>query len=95
MDAFGEGLLTGDPPAVDERLRTDLRVRVDPGDYTCQYRLDHTRREPALRAYGSFVTTIVDGLDERLRSWGVDPPPAYEYVDTVDGWHRYEGVLSV
>ena len=30
IDAFGEGLLRGSPPPVRERLRSDLRLRIDP-----------------------------------------------------------------
>lgn len=48
-----------------------------------------------LRDRGSFVTTIVDGLDGRRREWGFEPPAAYEYVATVDWSHRYEGRIDV
>ena len=98
VDAFGEGLLTGEASAFGARLRSDLRLSVDPAaaddGARCRYELDHARTKPTLRAYGSFVTTIVDGVDEQFRSWSVEPPAAYEYVETVDGVHRYEGTLT-
>ena len=99
LDAFGEGLLAGTPPAVDERLRGDLRVGIRPaGDgetARCRYETEHTRTPRRLRDRGPFVTTIVDGVDERLRLWGVDPPGAYEYAGTVETTHRYEGTLRL
>jgi hypothetical protein len=98
IDAFGEGLLTGTPPRVNGRLRSDLRVSIrldESGDVRCRYEREHTRAPPEIRAYGSFVTTLVDGVDDRLRSWGVDPPEAYTYAGTVDGVHRYDGTLGV
>lgn len=99
LDDFGEGLLTGSPPPVRGRLRSDLRVRVRPtgdgGTAVCRYETEHTQAPPTLRDRGSYVTTIVDGVDDRLRAWGIDPPEAYEYVETVDGSHRYEGTLRL
>lgn len=98
VDTFGERLLTGTPPRVDGRLRDDLRVSIHPdgsGGARCRYEREHTRAPPEVRSYGSFVTTLVDGVDSRLRSWGVDPPEAYTYVETVDGVHRYDGALGV
>jgi len=42
------------------------------------------------------VTTIVDGVDERLRLWGVDPSPgAHGYAGTAETTHRYEGTLRL
>jgi len=99
LDAFGEGLLTGRPPPVEKRLRSDLWVSVRPaGDgetAVCQYETEHTQAPPTLRDRGSYVTSIVDGVDDRLRAWGIDPPETYEYVETVDGSHRYEGLLRL
>lgn len=94
IDAFGEGWLRGDPPAVTERLRSDLRLRIRPigdGVARCRFEIDGGRAPPTLRERGSFVETIVDGVDERLTAWGVDPPPAYEHVESVGGSHRYAG----
>lgn len=105
LDRFGDGILGGDPPPVAERLRSDLRLRVEGGDAVLEtgtarvaFHLDHGRREECLRDYGSFMCTIVDGVDERLREWGVEPPAAYDFVGVEDGWLVFAGraqVLSV
>lgn len=102
IDRFGEGLLVGEPEPVRARLRSDLRLvlpctaaSMDTGETTAQFRIDHTRTESTLRGYGSFVETIVDGIDERLRSWGVEPPDAYEYSGTDDGRYVYAGRLRL
>lgn len=98
IDDFGEGLLTGTPSAFAVRLRSDLRLRVRPrddGTTRCRYETAHTRAPPTLRGRGSFVTTVVDGIDDRFREWGVEPPESYAYVETVDGRHHYEGALRV
>ncbi|WP_299232825.1 hypothetical protein [Natronomonas sp.] len=108
IDAFGEGLLRGSPRPVRERLRSDLRLRIDPierddgggdgdgprGVARCRFETEHTRAPPRLRDRGSFVCTVVDNVESRLEPWGLDPPPAYEYAGTVEGWHRYEGRLE-
>lgn len=98
IDAFGEGLLLGDPNHASGTLRTDLWIEVIPADEStavCRYRTVHTQSPPAIRDRGPFMTTIIDGIDERLRQWGIEPPVAYTYVDTVDGTHRYEGCLEL
>jgi hypothetical protein len=98
IDDFGEGLLTGTPSAFAVRLRSDLRLRVRPrddGTTRCRYETAHTRAPPTLRDRGSFVTTVVDGIDDRFREWGIEPPESYAYVETVDGRHHYEGALRV
>lgn len=99
IDAFGEGHLRGDPPAVRERLRSDLRLRIalegDGETARCRFETEHARAPPTLRDRGSFLATYVDGVDERLRQWGIEPPDAYEYRETVDGTHRYEGALTL
>jgi len=99
IDAFGEGHLHGGSPPVRERLRSDLRLRIDPSDdgrtARCRFETEHTRTPRTLRERGSFLTTYVDGVDERLREWGIEPPDAYTYVETVDGTHRYEGSLRL
>ncbi|SDF22193.1 hypothetical protein [Halorientalis regularis] len=98
IDAFGEGLLVGDPPPITERLRSDLRLVVrTTGDGTarCRFETEHTQTPPTLRDRGSFVVTIVDGTDSRFRAWGIDPPEAYRYTETVDGSHHYEGRLRL
>lgn len=98
IDDFGEELLTGAPSPFAVRLRSDLRLRVRPrddGTVRCRYETAHTRAPPTLRDRGSFVITIVDGIDDRFREWGIEPPNAYRYVETGDGWHRYDGTLRV
>lgn len=102
IDRFGKGLLTGTANPVQERLRSDIRLvipctaeDIEAGLTTAQFRMAHSRFEPTLRAYGSFVETIVDGIDDRLLSWGVDPPEAYEYSGAHGGPHVYQGRLRL
>ena len=98
IDEFGEGLLYGRPDRISGRLRTDLRVEIIPKDgsaATCRFTAVHTQSPAELRDRGSFVTTIVDGIDERLQEWGIDPPEAYTLVKTVDDTHHYEGRLEL
>jgi hypothetical protein len=98
IDEFGEGLLVGTPPPITERLRSDLRLvvrRAGDGTARCRFEMEHTQRPPTLREQGSFVTTVVDGIDSSFRAWGIEPPDAYRYTETVDGSHHYEGRLSL
>jgi len=99
IDAFGEGHLYGDPPSVRERLRSDLRLRIDADVHgyvaRCVFETEHNRTPSTLRDRGSFLTTYVNGVDERLRAWGIEPPAAYEYVGTNDQTHRYAGTLRL
>ena len=99
IDTFGEQLLTGTPPRVEGRLRQDLGVTIVPdtgsGTARIRYETEHTQAPPVLRDRGPFVTTILDGIDDRLRSWGVEPPDAYEHTETVGTTHRYEGQLQL
>ena len=112
---FGDSVLYGAPEPVRTRLRSDLRLRIEGGESVAEtgvarvsFHIAHRRIEPTLRDYGPFVTTIVDGVDESLREWGVEPPTAYEYdadagVDAAtggdaDGWLVFAGrsrVLSL
>ena len=98
LDTFGEQLLLGSPPRVEGRLREDLRLTIVPdGNGTARlcFETEHTQTPSVLRERGSFVTTVVDGVDSRLRLWGVEPPEAYEYTGTVEETHRYEGRLRL
>ena len=98
IDEFGEQLLVGEPITVRGTLRADLRLEITPTDDTaasCRYETTHTRSPPTLRDRGSFVTTIIDGIDTRLESWGITPPTAYTYTTTVSETHRYEGTLQL
>lgn len=98
IDGFGEQLLLGDASGVSGTLRDDLQIEISPPDGSsaiCRYKTVHTHSPPTLRDRGSFVTTIVDAVDSRLQQWGIDPPPAYRYVDTVNDTHQYEGTLQL
>jgi len=98
IDEFGEQLLVGEPITVRGKLRTDLRIEITPTSETtatCRYETTHTQSPPTLRDRGSFVTTIIDGIDTRLGTWGITPPTAYTYTTTVDGTHQYEGTLQL
>lgn len=102
VDDLGRAVLTDDPAALDCRLRSDFRVRIDcdraaldAGTVAVAFRLERGDPEPTLRGHGSFVTTIVDGVDDRLRAWGIEPPPVYEHVETTDGTHHYAGTLRL
>jgi hypothetical protein len=98
IDDLGEALLRGEPTILDERLRTDLRVHVacdrtalDVGTAAVTFRLEHTMPADRLRGHGSYVGTIVDNVETRLRAWGIDPPEAYTHHATEDGWQAYRG----
>ncbi len=95
IDSFGRAVLTGSQSGFSAELRDDLRMVVSPdsGETRCRYELVHTQTRPTLRAYGSFVTTIVDSIDDRFRSWSVRPPDDYTHERTVEGRHHYTGVL--
>ncbi|WP_253738667.1 hypothetical protein [Halohasta salina] len=98
IDEFGECLLLGEPQRVHGKLRTDLRVEIVPNDEStaiCRYTTVHTQSPPAIRDRGSFMTTIIDGVDERLKQWGIEPPTAYTYAATVEDTHHYEGTVQL
>lgn len=102
LDELGEGLLLGEPTVVAERLRSDLRLRVEcdraaleDGTVPVIFRLEHTTATDTLAGHGSFVGTIVDGVETRLRKWGVDPPETYPHHATEDGWQVYRGVAHL
>ncbi len=98
IDEFGERLLLGTPKPMRGKLRTDLWVEIIPHTdsmATCRYETVHTQSPPTLRDRGSFMTTIVDGIDERLQQWGIEPASAYTYVDTVERTHHYEGTVQL
>lgn len=98
IDTFGSQLLYGDADAISGKLRSDLQLAITPIDEStarCRYLTVHTQSPPTLRERGSYITTLVDAVDTKLHQWGIDPPPAYRYVDTVDGTHHYEGTLQL
>jgi len=99
IDDLGRGLLVGDPRPVEASLRSDLRLSIPvdadalrAGETPVAFHLRHTRGHDHLRAHGSFVATVVDGVETRLREWGVEPPERYEHDRDVDGdWRVYDG----
>jgi hypothetical protein len=98
IDDLGRALLVGDPKEVDERLRSDLRLRIDcdraglpAGTVRVAFRLEHGSPEATLRDHGPFLETIVDGVETRLRVWGIDPPEAYTHRETDGEWQVYAG----
>jgi hypothetical protein len=102
IDRFGEGLLVGAANPVNARLRSDLRLvvpctvaAIEAGRTTARFRMAHTRNEPTLREYGSFIGTIADGVDDQFLSWGIDPPDAYAFGGERDGRLVYEGELRL
>lgn len=102
LDGLGRSILADEPTTVDARLRTDLRVRVDcdraglnAGTASVAFRLERGDPAPTLRDHGPFVATIVDGIDSRLRGWGVEPPDAYPYRTADEGWQVYAGSATL
>lgn len=102
IDRLGEGLLLGSANPVQERLRSDLQLEIpctvadiEAGWTAARFRIAHTRTELTLRGYGSFVETVVDGIDSRLMSWGIEPPNGYEYAGDDGGRNIYRGRLEL
>lgn len=100
IDELGQGVLVDEPTALDKRLRSDFRVRIncdqaalDAGAATIMFRLERTSSVVQLRNHGSFVCTIVDNVESSLREWGLDPPAEYTHRETEDGWQVYDGTL--
>lgn len=102
IDDLGYAVLLDEPRTVEQRLRTDLRIRIDCGRHAIvsgtadvAFRIEHTTHAGTLRGHGSYVETIVDNVEDRLRAWGLDPPETYDYRETTDGWHVYGGPLRL
>lgn len=98
IDDLGRSLLTDEQTVVDKRLRSDLRLRIDcdraalhTGAVTVTFRLRHGSPPRTLRGHGSFLGTIVDGVESRLRAWGIDPPASYTHRGTDGEWQVYVG----
>lgn len=98
LDNLGRAALANEPTTVEQRLRSDFRVGIscdraalDTGTVPVTFRLEHGTTAPTLRDHGSFVGTIVDGVDSRLRAWGIEPPDAYTHRGTDGGWQVYAG----
>lgn len=102
LDDLGYGLLVGRPRTVDEGLRGDFRLQItcdhaaiDDGTARIEFRLQHTVALARLREHGSYVCTIVDNVESRLRAWGLEPPPAYDHRTTEEGWQVYAERLTL
>lgn len=102
VDDLGRAVLLGDPRTVERRLRSDFRLHIDCGPAAVEsgtadvaFRIDHTTHAETLRGHGSYVETIVDNVETRLRAWGLDPPEHYEYRRTEGEWHVYGGPLEL
>lgn len=98
IDDLGRAVLMDDPITLDQRLRGDFRVRIDcdraaldAGAASVTFRLERGTPAPTLRDHGSFVATVVDGIDSRFRAWGIEPPDVYAHQNTDDGWQVYAG----
>jgi hypothetical protein len=98
IDGLGKGLLRAEPTTVDARLRTDSRVRIerdraplDAGEAPTTFRLEHGTAHPTLLDHGSYLGTVVDNVETRLRAWGIEPPASYTHRGTEDGWQVYRG----
>lgn len=98
IDRLGEGLLTGEVVPLDGRLRSDLRVRVpldraalDAGTVRVTFHYDVAGTEDRLRGHGPFVETVVDGVEDRLRRWGVRPPDTYRFAGRPEKRAVYAG----
>jgi hypothetical protein len=102
LDDLGRACLHDKPTDVRGRLRSDLRLRVDcdraaldAGRAPVAFRLRHGTAHDRLRDHGSFVETIVEGVEARLRPWGVELTGDYEHVGTEDGWQVYASTLRL
>jgi len=91
LDDLFAARLRGDASAVDGRLRSDLRLRIEPRDdgLRVAFRLRGRERRPHLRDGDPFLATYADELDDLLRSWGVDPPERYAFAREAGGWDVY------
>lgn len=97
IDAFGQGLLRGEIRTVETQLQTELRIEIAPsaaeiaaGRLPVAFSVDGPRQS-RLSGYGSFVETVVNGVETRLAAWGIDPPAQYPRQEQSEGWHRYVG----
>jgi hypothetical protein len=89
-----EARLRGERRTVDERLRSDLRLRVEPSEdgLRVAFRLRGRARRDHLGA-DAFLATYVRETNEVLRSWGVDPPARYEHAGSDGAWDVYAATV--
>jgi hypothetical protein len=94
LDDLFAARLRGDRRTVDERLRDDLRLRVEPTDAGLRvtFRLRGRPRRDQLGA-DEFLATYARETNEALRSWGVDPPARYEYAGSDGAWDIYAATV--
>ena len=94
LDELFEARLCGERRPVDERLRTDLRLHVDPtvDGLRVAFRLRGRAPRDRLGA-DDFLVTYVRETNEVLRSWGVEPPAAYEYAEADGAWDVYAATV--
>lgn len=98
IDALGRGLLCGEVRTVETQPRTGLQIEITPsaaevaaGQLPVAFCVDGARQS-RLGEYGSFLETIVSGVETRLAAWGIDPPTRYPRRGQSEGWHRYVGI---
>lgn len=96
LDDLLAARLRGDTAVVEERLRSDLRLRVEPRDGTLRvaFRLRGRERQSHLRGGDPFLATYADELDDLLRSWGVDPPEQYAFAREEGAWDIYAATVG-
>lgn len=95
LDGLFEARLHGEERRVDERLRADLRLRVEPraDGLRVAFRLRGRPTRDHLRDGDPFLATYADETDETLRSWGVAPPDAYPFVRADGDWDAYAATV--
>ncbi|ESS06435.1 MAG: hypothetical protein A07HB70_01154 [uncultured archaeon A07HB70] len=98
LDELFEARLRGDAvAAVEERLRADLCLRVEPTEGSAlrvAFRLHDRERRPCLRDGDPFRATYADEVDDLLRSWGVDPPDRYVFAAEDAAWDVYAATVD-
>jgi hypothetical protein len=94
LDDLFAARLRGERRTVDERLRSDLRLRVEPTDEGLRvaFRLRGRTRRDHLGA-DDFLATYVRETDEALRSWGVAPPARYGFDGHDGDWDVYAATV--
>lgn len=95
LDRLFAARLRGERRSVDERLRSDLRLRVDPTDdgLRVAFRLRGRARHDHLGA-DDFLATYARETNEALRSWGVDPPARYDHAGEDGAWDVYAATVE-
>ncbi len=94
LNRLFEARLHGETRTVDERLRSDLRLRVAPVDKGVRvvFLLRGRARRNYLGADG-FLATYLQETNEILQSWGVDPPAQYAFAGADGAWDIYAATV--